>query len=100
MISALIANAASPTDSRTTARRRCRASTALIAIPTDTEPMTCPDADRSGTFPRADNPRVPRSMPTTSPPESGTDGSVLTRCPTSAGLGWLYRIPSSSVTTT
>ena len=68
-------------------------------IPTETAPTIRPPS-RSGTFARAERPRVPVSTASTVPPRSAAPGSVLTRWPMRRGSGWETRIPRASVTTT
>jgi hypothetical protein len=58
------------------------------AMPADTSPTMRPSAARSGTLPRAERPSVPVSIAVTVCPERAGAGSVLTRWPIWAGLGW------------
>lgn len=60
---------------------KSRARTLSYSMPTDTAPMMSPLASRSGTFPRAERPRVPLSICMISRPASGTLGSVETTLP-------------------
>jgi hypothetical protein len=54
---------------------------------------------KTGTFARADSPRVPVSHEVVSRPRSAALGSVLTIWPSIEGVGCASRAPFSSVTT-
>ena len=69
--------------------------------PTLTSPTGAPPAGgKTGTFARADSPRVPVSHVTTSCPDSASSKLVLTTSPRRSGFGCARRMPLSSVMTT
>ena len=63
------------------------AASVLSSTPTETTPITSPEESRTGTLARSDDPRVPVSVPTNSPPARATLGSVETFFPISDGSG-------------
>ena len=62
--------------------------------------MIRPPSSRIGTLARTDVPSEPVWTPTYSRPDSAGVGSVESCCPTLAGSGCEYRIPSLLATTT
>ena len=74
--------------------------TPVRSNPTLTSPTGVPVLSRTGTFARADSPRVPVCQSTTSLPASTSSNGVLTSSPMREGVGWARRMPSSSAITT